>query len=384
MWPVVDLVPGTYVDRDQYTMSTHNISFVNLVIDYIAKQRSFWWYPITQVYPDDGDTFWIENNGAIVLQNALNASLFQASSSSEGTSATVSLANYAVMSVALSVFSLVALVAILPAINVVLAVQNDVYVVFAQVPIRIVRNLRDSLALKIQAAKAAEDNNGEEQALDMAAWDTGAAADGAPAAPSDASAEQAAAAAAAAALLHAEEEKAPAAVGCHGACLARCPAGLRKSAGEVDPLFKARAYRRAANNKLALITRMLFPVLFFCVYFVLTFWWRQVVNVDAAYFRSEVLWGAELQVLIPSVAYALRNALTYQTPKQWVPNWVNISETQLNVAAELIDSLSYGSAKLGVRPALTFSQTAYKVLLQNGCAHNEISAQVCRNYGKKS
>jgi hypothetical protein len=383
VWTVQQLVPGAYTSRDLFQTFSTNISFVNLVIDYIAKQRSFWWYPITQVYPEDTDTFWLENNGAGVLMHALNASLFQASSSSEGTSATVSLANYAVLAVALSVFSLVALVAIVPSINVVLGVQNDVYHVFAQVPIRIVRGLRDDLAHKIQVAKAMEDNNGEEQALDMAAWDSaGAPAEGV--GFSDASNASAEEAAAAAARLHIEEEgKGPRG---GGACLKRCLALCGRPAAEggaAGPPSNGRAYRRAANTKFALISRMLLPVLFFCLYFILTFFWRQVVNADASFFRSEVLWGAELQVLIPSVAYALRNALTYQTPNVWVPTWVNISETQLNLAADLIDSLSYGSTSRGVRPALTYSASGYKILLENGCVHNEVSAEVCRNYGKK-
>ncbi len=384
IWRVQDLVPGSYVSRDHYETKAQNVSFMNLVIDYIAKQRSFWWYPITQVYPNDGDTFWIENNGASVLQEALNISLFQASSSSEGTSQTVSLANYVVLIVAIGVFSMVALVAIVPAINVVLGVQNDVYHVFAQVPIRVVRNLRDSLAHKILTAKAVEDSNGEDQALDMAAWDSaGAPAEGA-AILGDASAASAEEAAAAAARLHTEEEAEALVGGCRGA-FSRCRlAPLSGGAGAGGGSGKARPFRRAANTRFTLVSRMLLPVLFFCLYFALTFWWRQVVNVNAAFFRSEVLWGAELQVLIPSVAYALRNALTYQTPQVWVPNWVNISETQLQVAAELIDSLSYGSARLGVRPALTFSKTAYSILLENGCVHNEVPAAVCRNYGTKT
>ena len=125
-------------------------------------------------------------------------------------------------------------------------------------------------------------------------------------------------------------------------------------------------------------------MLLFCAYFGLCYWWVQSVNVSAAHFRAEVLWGAELQVLVPMLAYSLRNALVYGAPDKWVPHWLNVSSQQLGLASELVDSLSFGSAGRGVRPALTSSPAAYSLLLENGCVHNEVGVDVCANYGKKS
>jgi len=28
------------------------------VLEYITRQREFWWYPLSQVQPADADTFW--------------------------------------------------------------------------------------------------------------------------------------------------------------------------------------------------------------------------------------------------------------------------------------------------------------------------------------
>jgi hypothetical protein len=130
--------------------------------------------------------------------------------------------------------------------------------------------------------------------------------------------------------------------------------------------------------------RLLLPVAIFCLYFALTFWWRQVVNTNASFFRSEVLWGAELQVLVPSLAYSLRNALVYGSKASWVPTWANISAAELGLASELVDSLSYGSSSRNLRPALSSSPSAYRILLENGCVHNEVSAATCAVYGKRS
>ena len=379
----LELVPGSYTDRDHYNTTPVTLSFVNFVVDYIAKQRSFWWYPISQVQPSDLDTFWIENNGATTLMSALNASLFQASSASEGTSATVALSNYAVLGVALVVFTLVAMGAILPATAVVLAEQDSIFNVFGQVPVKIVRHLRDTLAAKILALKQAEESNGEDMALDMSPWGEGEGGSGALAFESDASMSAAAAAAASAAA--AAQELSSGRKGRRSASpWCRCCASASASASPPpSSAASARTFRRATDKQALLTARLLWPVIFFCLYFVLTFWWRQTVNANATFFRAEVLWGAELQVLIPTVAYSLRNTLVYGSSARWVPTWFNATQEQLGLASELVDSLSYGSPARGLRPALSTSPTAYRILLENGCVHNEVDAATCANYGKR-
>jgi len=367
VWPFYEVVANSYKDRDNYNTTRRNISFVNFVFDYVSKQRSFWWYPITQVMPYDSDTFWLENNGATQLMNALNASLFQSSSTSEGTSAVVAMSNYAVLGVALSIFCLVALVSIIPAIGVVLAEQESIFQVYGQVPLHIVRGLRDSLSAKIAALKQADETNGEDQAaLEVGGWGEAAAGG---------SVEDAAAAAAASSASAAHAHAVASAAGAAEAAVA--------VTSELKPVG-GRTFHRAAGQRAALSLRLLWPVGFFFLYFSLTFWWRQMVNEQASYFRREVLWGAELQVLIPNVAYSLRNALVYGSPVKWVPSWINITSSQLDLAKELVDSLSYGSTARGLRPALTNSPTAYRLLLENGCVRNEVDKATCANYGKRT
>ena len=331
-------------------------------------------YPISQVNPSDSDTWWIENNGATTLQTALNASLFQASSASEGTSSIVSVSNYAVLGIAMGVFLLVALGAILPATAVVLEEQDSIYLVFAQVPVQVVRHLRNSLASKIQALKQFEESNGEDTMLELGEGEGQLGMEAASAAS---------AAAAAAAIVAANELAAAGKSPKKSACCTRRGGGAASSGVSAAVGSGVRHFRRASDKQAALMVRLLWPIIFFCFYFGLTFYWREIVNMEAAFFRNEVLWGAELQVLIPTVAYALRNALVYGAPKTWVPTWLSLTTAQLNLASELVDSLSYGSTSRGLRPALSSSASAYKILVENGCVRNEVDAATCANYGTR-
>jgi len=289
IWSVSELVLGSYKNRDTFSTTSRNISIMNFLVDYVAKQRTFWWYPIAQVQPSDLDTWWIENNGATTLMNALNATLYLASSANESTSSLVTLSNYIVLGVALIVFTLVALVAIIPAVGKVLKEQNGIYEVFAEVPVRIVRHLRDSLATKILTLKQAEEAEGEDHALDVADWENSST----PLTVQGLGGTE---------HINVNEpfaepkERRFSPLFC---CLYK-----RESSGGTS----RRAYRKVANSSAALTVRMLWPVLFFCAFFCLTFWWHEVVNINATYFRSEVLWGAELQVLMPSVSYSLRES----------------------------------------------------------------------------
>ncbi len=38
-WPVQQLVTGSYTSRDAYKYTETNLSFMNFILDYIAKQR---------------------------------------------------------------------------------------------------------------------------------------------------------------------------------------------------------------------------------------------------------------------------------------------------------------------------------------------------------
>ena len=388
---VADLVPGSFASRDAHATTLRNISFSNLVLEYVAKARQVWWYPLPAVQPGEASVFWLEANGAGVLAGALNASMFLAAQASAGTSAAVALSNLVVLLVALLVFTLVALAAIMPSIGAVTREQHEVFEVLADVPLRAIRALRDAAAEKLSALKRAEE--GEDQAaLDVAGGggafgEEGSEAEGGGGGEGVGVALLGAGAGAAA---PAGEQRR-----CCGGCCGgggTAPAGERRNSNAVAPHpalpppphhapRRRRTYRRSSSGVLLLMLRLLWPVLLFCLYFVLMYLWRDDVNATARYFRSEVLWGAELQLLVPSIAYSLRNALAYNASEQWVPAWLNRTASQLALAGALVDSLTYGSEALGLRAALTASSTARELLMTNGCVPNEVSAGACANYG---
>ena len=362
-WITYDLVEGSFKSLDDFSATPRNISFANYMLEYIAKQRTFWWYTGSATVPSDPVVWWLNTNGPGTLSDAMNASMFQAFSESTSTSDAVKLSNYLVLLVALTVFTLVACVAIIPAIVAVMREQHEVFDVLAEVPLRVIRQLRDAAAEKVAAMKRADE--GEDQAIEVAG----------------AFGEDMDAEAAAAAL-----EAAEASV--RGQLLEpRVDEPQRGSSccvkGRVAPQPKRRTYRRAASGLSLLMLRLLWPVLLFCLYFVLTFFWRDTVNNTVKYFRSEVLWGAELQLLVPMVSYSLRNALLYNSSAVWVPFWINKTASQMQLASTLLDSLTYGSDAQQLRPALTASPTAYTLLMQNGCVQNTVTPAECLNYGGK-
>ncbi len=57
-YTTIDLEAGTFIDRDNYDVLKRNLSLTNIVLEYITRQREFWWYPLSQVLPSDADTFW--------------------------------------------------------------------------------------------------------------------------------------------------------------------------------------------------------------------------------------------------------------------------------------------------------------------------------------
>lgn len=73
----------------------------------------------------------------------------------------------------------------------------------------------------------------------------------------------------------------------------------------------------------------------------------------------------------------------YNSSNTWVPTWLNLSSSQLELASTLVDALSYGSVDRHLRPALSSSNSAYRILLENGCVQNAVDAATCANYGTR-
>ena len=155
IWPVVDLVPGTFVDNDHYVSTPRNISLANLGIEIINRLREFWWLPHSAKVVNDTDVFFLRSNLKITT-TAFNTSLFSASDSSSNVTASIDFANTIVLAGALAVFFFVTVAVIIPSTREVLREQREVFNVFACLPISVLRHLRGSLADRIQQLNQTE------------------------------------------------------------------------------------------------------------------------------------------------------------------------------------------------------------------------------------
>jgi hypothetical protein len=108
----------------------------------------------------------MEDQAVVSLSEALNETIFLVAGSSSSADA-VALGNSVVLGVALCTFAAVILLVILPSVLGVLQEQREVFDVFAAVPLKIVRHVRDRLAERVNALarEASGEEDGAEGAL---------------------------------------------------------------------------------------------------------------------------------------------------------------------------------------------------------------------------
>jgi hypothetical protein len=317
LWRTEDLVPGKYVDRDHKISRFRNQSLSNLGLEYVAKQRTFWWYPPEQVRAYDLDTFWLENNGPFVLLDAFNTSIFTAARSSEGVATIVRISNLAVLVSACALFAIVSIAMMLPSIIFVQREKGTVYSIFRDVPVRVIRYLRDMISQKILQARGLNEEEGADKiegddALAFAA-NAGTAGDG----------------------LSDDDSNKKSSSRTDGRFCACC----RKN--RVDDSHGHRHHKRKfrnASNASRLIIEMLWPLAAYVIFYASTYVWRQDVVEYASYARNEVLWAAQAEVVAPNIAYLIRNAIMYNEPK-WVQMNIDMATTQVLFMKDLVNGL---------------------------------------------
>jgi PAS domain S-box-containing protein len=167
-YTVDELIPGSYMDRDTFSTLPRNTSLANIVLEYVARQREFWWYPLSQVKQSDEDTFWLERNAPFALIMALNNSLFESGSQTEGLADDVIFSNYIVLGAALCLILYVSIFVIVPGVRLFLNEQMEIYEVFSEIPIRSLRSVRDSLVEKLSSK---QNTNQDDEAIMVATKD---------------------------------------------------------------------------------------------------------------------------------------------------------------------------------------------------------------------
>jgi hypothetical protein len=389
----VDLVPGSYVNHDILNTTTEKMSLNNMMISYASRMRSIWFYEYSQHHVSDPDIFWMLETGGGHLVNALNESIFIKAASKSATNS-VRLGNSIVLGVALFVFVMVASIVIIPATLAVLAEQREVFEVFAAVPIKVIRHIRDRLTERISylAREAAGVEGGED--IEAAGFipkfdddnddnnDGGGGGDGDKGLrmrPGTSLALVVAQGVAKDQNKNEDEEDDP----------KRAAAERRRQ--EFMSLFccvpkkinkrnHKRNFSRNNSGFFGLLVKMLWPILCFVAYY--TGMYFQRASVADLEETSQVLvhWVVELEVLVPAVGYAFRNAALFAEPN-YTDRWMKIFEEKLNFMDLVAESVTFGNKDLQLPSIISRSPGAFALLMEDGCVENTMSDEECAMAG---
>jgi hypothetical protein len=99
--------------------------------------------------------------------------------------------------------------------------------------------------------------------------------------------------------------------------------------------------------------------------------------------RVSVLWVSELEVLVPSIGFAVRQMLLYSEPN-FTASWHSTAKDQVDFLGDVLNAVAFGDPARQLSSQLAVSPAAYRLLLLNGCVPNELSDAECANYNKSS
>jgi hypothetical protein len=404
-----NLVPGTYVDKDVFNTTEEKVSLSNLMIDYAVRMRVIWFYNLSQYNRNDTDIFWILNS-APALVDALNASIFIAASSTSSADS-VRLGNAVVLAVALAVFVFVALFVIVPATLEVVREQREVFDVFSAVPVKVIRHIRDRLSERITTLNRAaageddgdfvetfpDDHHGEDKddkddaasvdSKNLRARHTGGGSLSLAVAQSVAKDAKNAAA-----QFDFEDDPKRAALARRrvfyssffACCCSNNSSVTAPGGGGGTPFHRSskRKFSKNASGFSTLLLKMLWPVLCFVAYYTGMYFQRSSVADMATSTRASSQWVCELEVLVPAVGYAFRNALLFHEPL-FTDKWMLQLEDHVGFLDYVTEAVAYGKASLNLPSLITSSLgSAELLLIENGCVDSTMSASACAMGGK--
>ena len=371
----------------------------------------------------DPAIFFVEHNAPRGVLSALNASLFETASASSGSAASVTLMNVIMLGVALAILALASLQSVAPSIRAVQRESLEVFDIFGNVPIKVVRHLRDELEQRIldlqRQSEGFDDNLGAAELVpdssggggaggaggagggfdDGTSGEDGTRTRGAGLAAAVANARALKRQAAAEGELELSARRAEAAsassrlsrvlvaAGC-GTCArwrdARAGALVRRAAAARAKVVAAagargRVVSEIANSS-ALLLRMLLPIVLYGAYSVGVYFARAKIVSDALATQTQALWAVELQLFSLLAGLSLRNAAMATEPA-----WVAEATAALRGANAGIDTVTRafvdGSDALGLSSVVSSSPRAYSLFFQNGCVSKPVSAAECSLYG---
>jgi hypothetical protein len=128
---------------------------------------------------------------------------------------------------------------------------------------------------------------------------------------------------------------------------------------------------------------MLWPVLCFIAYYSGMYFQRSSVADMATSTRASSQWVCELEVLVPAVGYAFRNALLFREPV-FTKKWMALLEDRIGFLDYVSEAVAYGKPSLNLPSLITSSLGAAELLLiENGCVDSTMSESECKMGGRE-
>lgn len=294
---IIDLEPGTYQSRMTWNSTTRKVNFMNAVIEFIAKARLVHARPYDQnaISEPTGTVFWILENSQKAIRMAMHKAMTIAQDNTAWQSRTLTLANHVVLGVAISSLALVTVLVMIPAIGSVLRQKHQVFEVFLNTPLPILKSLRAQAEAKITAlrraaeeADAGLDIGGAGDAnLDDSGYDNPGMSDGGgnggdylvPSSRKDRQDSQS--------------------------------RRRHSNTNQQGKKPKLRKFRHMKSVKFKALAAFLWPIVLLCAYYFGTWWWMWVAAEEGEYGKNEVFQAHLVESVITKMNFLTRDVNAY-------------------------------------------------------------------------
>lgn len=156
---VEDLVPGSFVSKSVFNVTSRQVNLMNAGLEIIAKSRQVLNrnYSINTIDEPTGAVFFLLHNGPTRVRNGFNDSMIIAQDKTSTQGTVIMLANNIVLALALFLLVLVTATVMIPAVQGVIRQKASVFHVVLNTPLPILRSLKAKTEAKIMALRRAND-----------------------------------------------------------------------------------------------------------------------------------------------------------------------------------------------------------------------------------
>jgi hypothetical protein len=162
--PTYELVPGQFIDYDRFNATVRLSSYMNLGIEMCTRARRIANLPTASVTDAHPDVFFVLYNGLWSVLNAAAAAVDFAMQRSASQGDTILLSAAVVLGVALTLFTVIGVAVLIPAIFSITAAKQHSLDLLLDVPLPVVRALRARAFKRLQEEEAADGERSDAEA----------------------------------------------------------------------------------------------------------------------------------------------------------------------------------------------------------------------------